>query len=147
MLGAGMLNCAAAVARPTPENVMGLPGPATVMTSNGSGRATTVPFASVTVQPPVQVPLGVRVTERLRLIASLLASTSPAKTSKLAVFTRWLRIMSRILGTAIMVRIATISTTIIISVMVKPAARALMASPAGIAGELLLAGVVDREVA
>src|SRR5689334_21222198 len=143
-----MLKDAIAFARPTPLNTTVPPGPATVMVSNGSWRATTWPLPSVATQPLVQSPaLGVSVMEMLRLIASLLASTRPAKTSKLAVFTRWLRIMSRMLGTASAVRMPTMSTTIIISTIVKPALRILMASPARVAGTGLLSRAVDGEVA
>src|SRR5260221_5010064 len=131
---------------------MTLAGPVTLTVAvEYSWVRSKLPLASLTVQPAVQPPpSGVMVTLMLRLIASLRARERLAKMSKLIVFTCCVRIMLFIEGTAKAERMAMMSTTIIISTIVKPACqrmwRVLMSSPARQAAAGLRAVVVEREV-
>lgn len=92
----------------------------------------TVPPDSVTVQPSAQPPAaGANVTVVLRVTASLRACTSAEKTSKLAFFIRVATIKFLKSGPAIAIKMTSITTTIINSIMVKPRMqRILDAAPA-----------------
>src|SRR5688572_20118713 len=90
-------------------------------------------------------PTGVIVTVALRVIASLRASTKVEKTSKLAVFTRWLRTNSPKLGSPAAISTPRIVMTIRSSGSVKPRLARMLFLSARVASARFRAGMGERE--